>query len=274
MAPGAVIEQQPASSSCIESATSKSNCVSTPSSTELSNAVAAAIARYTTRNPISFKLHQQATQSLPGGNTRTLLHTSPFPVYMKSGNGYQVTSEDGHTYTDFVGELTAGLYGHSRPEIRSSIVSTIDNLGLNLGATTTQEAKYAALLCERFNLERIRFTNSGTEANLHALAGARKYTGKRKVVVFKGGYHGAVLSFGSGIAENNVDREDFVVARYNDVLGAKKVIEETADLAAVLLEGMQGSGGCIPGMKEFLIAVQEAASKVRDSSVNAVSYES
>lgn len=56
-----------------------------------------AIARYETRNPQSKALHLQAVRSLPGGNTRTLLHVSPFPVFMKSGTGYQVTSEDGHT---------------------------------------------------------------------------------------------------------------------------------------------------------------------------------
>jgi glutamate-1-semialdehyde aminotransferase len=43
-------------------------------------------------------LYQQSVESLPGGNTRTILHTSPFPLYMKSGSGYQLTSEDSHTY--------------------------------------------------------------------------------------------------------------------------------------------------------------------------------
>ena len=57
-----------------------------------------AIARFILRNPHSLELHKQATESMPGGNTRTQLHTFPFPVCMKSGEGYKVTSEDGHTY--------------------------------------------------------------------------------------------------------------------------------------------------------------------------------
>lgn len=134
---------------------------------------------------------------------------------------------------------------------------------MNLGGTTAQEAKYAALLCARFGLERVRFANSGTEANLHALAAARRFTGRRKVVVFRGGYHGAVLSFGEGVAPNNVDGGDWVVARYNDVESARGAIEgEGGDVAAVIVEAMQGSGGCIPATREFMLAVQVAAEKV------------
>jgi glutamate-1-semialdehyde 2,1-aminomutase len=104
-------------------------------------------------------------------------------------------------------------------------------------------------------------TNSGTEANLHALAGARHFTNRRKVVVFSGGYHGAVLSFPDGApAANTIDKEDFVVVpRYNDLSLATQIIQDTEDLAAVLIEPMQGAGGCIPGGKDFLLGVREAA---------------
>lgn len=166
-----------------------------------------------------------------------------------------------HSYTDLTGELTAGLYGHSNPIITAAIKHTLDTIGMNLGSTTAQEAKYAALLCSRFNLDLIRFANSGTEANLHALAAARRFTGKRKVVVFRGGYHGAVLSFGTGVAENNVDVADWVVVEYNDVEAARRAIEGEG-VAAVIVEAMQGSGGCIPATRVFLLAVQEAARKV------------
>ena len=65
-----------------------------PAQTALSNA----INRFITRNPRSQELHKLATESMPGGNTRTQLHTFPFPVCMKSGEAYQVTSEDAHMY--------------------------------------------------------------------------------------------------------------------------------------------------------------------------------
>jgi glutamate-1-semialdehyde 2,1-aminomutase len=69
--------------------------------------------------------------------------------------------------------------------------------------------------------------NSGTEANLHALAGARRSTGRRKVVVFTGGYHGSVLGFWDGVQENGVDKDDWIIGKYNDVEGAKDLIEIT-----------------------------------------------
>lgn len=156
-----------------------------------------------------------------------------------------------------VGELSAGIYGHSHPVIREAIVSTFDNVGLNLGSTTSQEHKYAALICERFNLERVRFANSGTEANMHAFNAARVFTGKNKVAVFNGAYHGAVFSFGSGkVASNAVNRDDWVFGKYNDVESAKAVIEETPGLAAVVVEAMQGAGGGISGTEEFLHQIQ------------------
>lgn len=160
-------------------------------------------------------------------------------------------------YLDLVGELSAGIYGHSHGIIREAIVSTFDNVGLNLGSTTSQEHKYAALICERFNLERVRFANSGTEANMHAFNAARVFTGKNKIAVFCGAYHGAVFSFGNGkVAQNAVNREDWVIGKYNDVESARAVIEETPGLAAVAVEAMQGAGGAISGTKEFLSQIQ------------------
>ncbi|ORY57272.1 pyridoxal phosphate-dependent transferase [Pseudomassariella vexata] len=226
-------------------------------------ALLAAATRFEDANPKSKAQHEIAAGILPGGNTRTLLHTTPFPLSMKCGKGSSVWDEDDHKYTDFVGELTAGIFGHNHPVIREAIVSAFDNVGVSLGSTTIQEQKHASLICERFGLERLRFTNTGTEANLHALNGAKRFTGRRKVLVFSGGYHGAVLSFGDGkVAENNVDREEWVIGRYNDVDGAKRLIEETPELAAVLVEGMQGAGGCIRGTKEFLHTIQETTKKV------------
>ncbi|KAK0713473.1 pyridoxal phosphate-dependent transferase [Lasiosphaeria miniovina] len=227
-------------------------------------ALATAEARFIANNLRSKQLHELAVGVLPGGNTRSLLHTPPFPLSMKQGKGGYVWDEDSHKYVDFVGELSAGLYGHSHPAIRAAIVSTLDDVGLSLGSTTAQEQRFAAALCARFHLARVRMANSGTEANLHALAATRRFTGRRKVAVFAGGYHGAVLSFGGDggtPAPNTVERGDFiVVAPYNDIAATRAAIAAAApDLAAVLVEPIQGAGGCIRGTRDFLRAVQDAA---------------
>lgn len=161
-----------------------------------------------------------------------------------------------------VGEFSAGLYGHSEPVIRDAMYSAFKETGLNLGAHTRYEIDYASLLCARFGLERIRFANSGTEANLHALMAARYFTGKRKVVAFTGGYHGSVLSFGSEAAANTVNDADFIVVEYNNIDAATFAIEKSADVGAVLVEGMQGASGNIPGTEKFLQAIQASANKV------------
>ena len=243
-------------------ATTKHNAKTGPTAT-LEDALQAAKLRFEERHIKSLRLHQEATRSLPGGNTRSLLHTAPFPVFLKSGTGYQVTDEDGHTYTDLVGEMTAGLYGHSQPLIQETLIDTVKNVGLNLGGTTALESRHAALICERYKLDLVRFTNSGTEANLHAIQGAKRFTGKRKVVVFTGGYHGSCYTFpGDQPAENCVDRDDWIIAEYNDIEDTRRKIEESEDVAAVLIEGLQGRGPCFVGEHEFLHQVQESARKV------------
>lgn len=63
----------------------------------ITEALGAARTRFAERNKTSSKLHDESVKSLPGGNTRSLLHTAPFPVFVRSGKGYQTTSEDGHT---------------------------------------------------------------------------------------------------------------------------------------------------------------------------------
>ena len=128
-------------------------------------------------------------------------------------------------YTDLTGEFTAALYGHSHPVILSAINDAMRNVGMNIGGTTAQEGIFAREMCKRFGLERVRFANSGTEANLHALQAAKVFTGKRKVVAFGGGYHGGVLGFAGGVpGKNTVDREEWIVARYNDLDDAKTAI--------------------------------------------------
>ena len=92
--------------------------------------------------------------------------------------------------------------------------------GISYGGTNDLEHQLAELLCARFPaLELVRFTNSGTEANLMALALALHHTGRREVLVFRGGYHGGVLAFGSGEPSPVTVPHAFVLGDYDDVEG-------------------------------------------------------
>jgi glutamate-1-semialdehyde 2,1-aminomutase len=92
-----------------------------------------------------------------------------------------VTSLDGREYVDFISDFSAGLYGHSHPVI-SQAVSEALATGFSLGGVIEKEAQLAEILCSRFpSIERVRFCNSGTEANTFAIATALAYTGRKKV---------------------------------------------------------------------------------------------
>src|SRR6185437_9038196 len=160
--------------------------------TGIDTALADAKEAYVTRNPLSLARYVEATAVMPGGNTRTVLHYAPFPLAMARAEGCRLWDLDGAEYIDFLGEYTAGIYGHSHPVIRAAVDGALDK-GINFGASNLTEARFARAVCERFGLERVRFTNSGTEANLLAISLARIATGRRKVLVFDGGYHGAVF---------------------------------------------------------------------------------
>ncbi len=161
----------------------------------VSTALHAARERYAEANPESLRLHRESSRHLPGGNTRTVLFHSPFPLRFVHGEGARLRDADGHEYVDFLSEYTAGVYGHSHPVIRRAVEEALA-FGLNVGGHSPLELRFAEAVRARMpNLELVRFTNSGTEANLMALVAARAFTRREKVMVFAGGYHGAVLYF-------------------------------------------------------------------------------
>lgn len=223
----------------------------------IETALAQAYADYTARNPRSLARHEAATAVMPGGNTRTVLYTAPFPLGIANATGCYLRDLDGHRYVDFLGEYTAGIYGHSHPVIRAALDRALDD-GINFGGHNVTEVRLAQAVCQRFpSIELVRFTNSGTEANLMALTAARAFTKRDKIMVFGGGYHGGVLYFSGGASSPVNAPYDFVIAPYNDLAGAAALIEQHGpDLAAVILEPMLGGGGCIPATREFLAMVR------------------
>ena len=218
----------------------------------LHDAIADARARYVAANPLSQAADEKAERHLPGGNTRSVLHFNPYPLTMVGGEGAELTDLDGHRYVDFVGEYSAALFGHSNEVIKAAICEALDS-GVSMGAPTPYERELAGLLCERYpSLERVRFCNSGTEANLMALSTARVVTGRNKVLAFNDAYHGGVIKFLGGQCALNMPF-DFVLADYNDIEGTESLIDETKDeLAAVIVEPILGAGGNIQGNRKFL----------------------
>jgi glutamate-1-semialdehyde 2,1-aminomutase len=218
--------------------------------------------RYTSLNPQSQAADKRAEKVFPGGNTRTILHFDPFPLTMVGGEGAGVSDLDGHDYVDFVGEFSAGLFGHSNEIIKSAIQKAMND-GFVMGAPTQYERQLAGLLCERFpSVDKIRFCNSGTEANLMALTTSRIVTGREKVLAFNDAYHGGVIKFLGGPSAFNVPF-DFVLADFNDIEGTSDIINQVGDeLAAVIVEPVLGAGGNILADQAFLEMLRQKTKDV------------
>ena len=232
----------------------------TPTCGGVESALASLRETYVRSRPASAELFRRAAHFLPGSNTRSVLHFSPYPLYMASGQGATVEDVDGHGYIDMVGEFSAGLYGHSDPVIREAIDGALDR-GVVLAAPTLLEVDLASLITARFpSIERLRFCNSGTEANILALMTAINVTGRNKIIAFRGSYHGGVLTFPPEGNPLNIPL-DVTLGDYNDVEGTEEMIRAAGkDLAAIIVEPILGAAGNIPATSEFISMLRKAAS--------------
>lgn len=204
-------------------------------------------------------MHTQAKRVLPGGNTRSVLYFDPFPFRVESAAGQRLVDIDGHSYIDFCGNYTAALLGHSPDRVKAAVSEVLEH-GWALGATHPREVELAELICDRFgSIDQVRFTNSGTEANLMAIGTALHHQQihgenhiRETIGVFDQAYHGGVLAFGDIDGPHNPLNvpHDFRVAPFGDVNGLDELFQP--DLACVLVEPVQGSAGCRPPEPGFL----------------------
>jgi len=231
------------------------------------------IATYAAANPKSGALHERAVEFMPGGDTRNSIFWDPFPLYVVDGDGTILTDADGNKRTDMVNNMTTLILGHRPSEVTAALTEQV-NHGVSFPAPNPSVVRWAELMCERVpSLDKVRFVNTGTEATLNAIRAARAFTGKQKLVKCEGAYHGnhdaiqisvappldlagdpkspeAIAAF-PGISEAAVD--DIYITPYNDIVSAEKIISEHADeLAAVIVEPVNGQCGMVPGTPEFL----------------------
>jgi glutamate-1-semialdehyde 2,1-aminomutase len=221
----------------------------------LDDAVAAAEQRYVAGHPRSAALAERSARVMPGGNTRSVLHIEPFAFRVVDAEGARLHDADGHTYVDLLGDYSAGLLGR-RAAVAGVVRSVLDR-GWSYGAMSEPEAAFAEAVVARFpSIDQVRFTNSGTEANLMAVLTALHATGRQRVVVFDGAYHGGLLNFGPGGGPMRAPFE-FAVLPYNDLDAAgAELTDRGAGIACVLVEPMMGAAGCIPGDPAFLSALR------------------
>lgn len=220
----------------------------------------------------SAALFERACEVMPGGNSRTTVWHAPHPVYAASGRGCRIKDVDGKEYLDFLNNYTSMIHGHANPIVAEAVRKQLE-IGTCFAMPTESEVVLAELLCGRApGFERIRFTNSGSEAVMMALKAARAHTGRPKIAKCEGAYHGSYdfaevsldsapeswgnadpnsVAYTAGTPPSVLD--EVIVIPFNCVEESEKILAAHADeLACVLIDPMPNRAGLIPATTDYL----------------------
>jgi glutamate-1-semialdehyde 2,1-aminomutase len=233
---------------------------------------------YRRKTPASCRFFASAREYLPGGDSRSTLFYQPYPAVMDRGDGCFLYDLDGNRLLDFTGNHSSLIHGYSHPPVMRAIDQQLRK-GTTFPGATESQLRFARLLCERIpSVERIRFTSSGTEAVLNAIRAARAVTGRSRIAKVEGGYHGtaddvmvsihpsasaagdrrrpSATPHGKGVRAGAVS--DAVILPFNDIEGARAILESSgSQLAALLVEPVLGSAGMIPAEGAYLESLRE-----------------
>jgi len=219
---------------------------------------------YLARTPRSRALFERATGSLPGGSTRTTVYSAPYPPYAARGAGLSFTDVDGNVYRDFLGNYTSLILGHAHPAVVAAVEAQVRR-GSAFAAPTETEVELAEELRRRLpSVEQLRFTSSGTEATMFAIRAARAFTGRPLIAKFDHSYHGThdlVMAgtpgvpdaIGGLIVELPWGAPDGIAAGLRGREG---------DLAAIIIEPVQGAGGVRAPEPGFLAFLRELCNRL------------
>ena len=220
----------------------------------------------------SKELYERAKVHIPGGvnsPVRAFRAVNRTPRFMESAKGDRIIDADGNEYIDYVCSWGPGILGHAHPQVIQKVMESCKN-GLTFGAPTEKEVILAELISELIpSMEVSRLVSSGTEAVMSAIRAARGFTGRDKIVKFRGCYHGhsdsLLVKAGSGALTTSVpdsagvpkdDTKNTLVAEYNDKDSVQKLFDENKDqIAAVIVEPVAANMGLVlpeEGFLEFL----------------------
>ena len=217
----------------------------------------------------SQQLYEKALKFIPGGvnsPARAFQAVGGNPLFIDRGKGARIYDVDGNGYLDYVGSWGPLILGHCHPEVMAALRGVLET-GTSFGASTEKEVELAELIHQAFpSVEKVRLTNSGTEASMAALRLARAFTGRPMILKFEGCYHGhgdsLLVKAGSGVATLGLPDSPGVpseLARltltcpFNRLAAVEEAFSRHKDrIAAVILEPVVGNMGCVPPQPGFL----------------------
>src|SRR5437588_5554856 len=192
------------------------------------------------------------------------------PLFVRSGEGAYIETEDGRRLLDWVMSWGPLLFGHADSQTVEAVREAALR-GTSFGVPTEAEVELAAELVDAVpSLEKVRLVSSGTEAAMSALRLARGFTSRDRILKFAGCYHGhsdaLLASAGSGLATLAIPSSpgvpsavtaDTIVCPYNDVDAvAEAVMRYGEGLAAIVVEPVAGNMGVVPPADGFLEALR------------------
>ncbi|MEC7837357.1 MAG: aspartate aminotransferase family protein [Chloroflexota bacterium] len=216
--------------------------------------------------------HKSATKVMPGGNTRTTQWMDPYPFFVDKAKGMYIYDIDGNNYLDFMLNATTLILGHANPEIVKALSDQIEE-GTVYSVPTDGQTKLADILVGRIpSMDKVRFTNSGTEATMMAIMASRSFTKKTKIAKFEGGYHGTHDHVSVSVYPKKSDLnpethpgipeysfqpssilDDVIVLPYNDIEKSKELITKFKDdLSCIIMEPIISNFGYLPLDIDFL----------------------
>jgi glutamate-1-semialdehyde 2,1-aminomutase len=222
---------------------------------------------YVSKTSKSKALYEKAKKVLPAGVSYGIRFFEPYPFYTAKAKGSKLYDVDGNEYIDFWLGHTALILGHSPKPVVEAVKKQLEN-GTHYGTCHELEIALAEKVVKMVpNIEMVRFTNSGTEANMYAVRLARTYTKKRKIAKFEGGWHGGYDALHIGVKYpfdipesaglTAGATQDTMLLPFNDSEGVRKKLRNEKDVAAIIIEPVLGAGGGIPAEKEFLKELRE-----------------
>jgi glutamate-1-semialdehyde 2,1-aminomutase len=218
---------------------------------------------YLARTPRSRDLFDRATASMPGGSTRTTVYTAPYPPYIAEGRGITIRDVDGNHYRDFLGNYTALILGHAHPAVVKAVEAQVRRGSAFAAPTETEIALAEEIRARLPSVERLRFTTSGTEATMFAIRVARAFTGRPLIATFERAYHGTHDAVVSGPGVPDAIRALNVELPWGDAEGVERALRpHERDLAAVIIEPVQGAGGVRAAEPAFLASLREYTSRI------------
>ncbi|MEM4151477.1 MAG: aspartate aminotransferase family protein [Nitrososphaerota archaeon] len=224
----------------------------------------------------SMMLFEEANRYVAGGVHSNFRYREPHPIYFSRARGSRIWDVDGNEYIDCVINMGACILGHGYPKVVDAVKDALD-YGLTVGLEPDIGVEVSKQLSRMIpSAESVRFSNTGTEAVMHAIHIARGFTGRYKIAKLEGGYNGwydyvlvsshpsidkagppdepVPIPESAGLARGVA--ENVVIIPFNNIGATERIISNHRDeLAAIIVEPVMFNSGCIlprEGYLEFL----------------------